>query len=117
MPGCQRCRKAVFLKVVFGSPPAELLRIGSLVAQWGRAACQCRRHRFSPQVRKIPWRRKWQPAPVFLSGEIHGQWSLAGYSPWRRKESNTIEQLNVHKDSRTPWGLNKTSWGSILLSH
>jgi len=47
-------------------------------------ACQCRRHkrhRFDPWVRKIPWRREWLPAPVFLLGEIHGQMSLAGYSP------------------------------------
>ena len=31
------------------------------------------------------WKRKWQPTPVFLSGEYHGQGSLAGYSPWGRK--------------------------------
>ena len=36
-------------------------------------------------VRKIPCRRKWQPTPVFLLGEPHGQRSLAGYSPWGRK--------------------------------
>jgi len=41
--------------------------------------CQCRRCRFNPWVRKIP-RRKWQPIPVFLPGESHGQRSLAGYS-------------------------------------
>ena len=29
----------------------------------------------------IPWRRKWQPALVFLPGKLHGQRSLAGYSP------------------------------------
>ena len=34
-----------------------------------------------------PWRRAWQPTPVFLPGESHGQRSLAGYSPWGRKES------------------------------
>ena len=34
---------------------------------------------------EIPWRRKWQPTPVFLPGESHGQRSLAGYSPWGRK--------------------------------
>ena len=48
-------------------------------------ACQCRRHKrlgFDPWVRKIPWRRKWQPSPVFLPGEFHGQRSPAGYSPW-----------------------------------
>ena len=32
-------------------------------------------------VRKIPWRRKWQPTPVFLPGESHGQWGLVSYSP------------------------------------
>ena len=45
---------------------------------------QCRSHRscgFDPGVRKIPWRRKWLPTPVFLLGESHGQRSLAGYSP------------------------------------
>ena len=36
---------------------------------------------FGPWVRKIPWRRLWQPTPVFLSGESHGQKSLVGYSP------------------------------------
>ena len=42
-----------------------------------------------PQVRKIPWRRAWQPTPVFLPGESHGQRSLAGYSPCGRKEMDT----------------------------
>ena len=48
------------------------------------------------QVRKIPWRRKWQPTPVFLPGEFHGQRSLADYSPWVPKESDTTEQLHFH---------------------
>ena len=46
--------------------------------------CQCRRyqkHRFDPWVKKIPWRRAWQPTPGFLPGESHGQRNLAGYSP------------------------------------
>ena len=46
--------------------------------------CQCRRRkrlRFNPRVRKILWMRVWQPTPVFLPGESHGQRSLAGYSP------------------------------------
>ena len=42
---------------------------------------QCRRHRFDPWVRKTPWRKKWQPTPVFLPGKSHGQRSLAGWSP------------------------------------
>jgi len=36
---------------------------------------------FDPWVGKIPWRREWQPTPVFLSGESHEQRSLAGYGP------------------------------------
>ena len=44
-------------------------------------ACQCRKCGFDPWVRKIPWRRKWQPTPVFLPGKSHGQRSLVGYSP------------------------------------
>ena len=54
-----------------------------------KSACQCRRHGFSPWVGKIPWRRKWQPTPVFLPGESHGQRSLEGYSSWGHKESDT----------------------------
>ena len=49
--------------------------------------CQCRRHGFNPQVGKIPWRRKWQPIPVFLPGKSHRQRRLAGYSPWGCKKS------------------------------
>ena len=43
------------------------------------SACQCRRHKrhsFNPWLRKIPWRRKGQPTPVFLPGKSHGQRSL-----------------------------------------
>ena len=43
---------------------------------------QCNRPKFDPWVGKIPWRRKWQPMPVFLPGESHGQRSLLVYSPW-----------------------------------
>ena len=46
---------------------------------------RCKRHRFNPWVGKIPWRRRWQPTPVFLSREAQGQRSLVGYSPWGRK--------------------------------
>ena len=49
--------------------------------------CQCKRCRFDPWVRKIPWRRKRQPTPVFLPGKSHGQRSLAGYSPWSLKRT------------------------------
>ena len=45
---------------------------------------------------KIPWRRVWQPTPVFLPGEPHGQRSLEGYSPWELKESDVAERLSAH---------------------
>ena len=46
---------------------------------------QCRRHKrlgFDPCIRKIPWKRTWQPTPVLLPRESHGQRTLAGYSAW-----------------------------------
>ena len=57
------------------------------------STCQgrrCKRCGFDPWVEK-GMRRAWQPTPVFLPGESHGQRSLAGYSPWGRKESDTSE--------------------------
>ena len=56
---------------------------------------------FDPWAGKIPWRRAWQPTPVFLPGESHGQRSLAGYSPGRCKESDTTERL-THTRCRVP---------------
>ena len=56
--------------------------------------CQCRRcknHGFDPWIRKIPWRRAWQPTLVFLPGEPRGQRSLVGSSPWGHKELDMIE--------------------------
>ena len=54
----------------------------------------CGRPGFNPWVRKIPWKRKCQPSPVFLPGEFHGQRSLAGYSPWGLKELDMTEWLH-----------------------
>ncbi|XP_070324437.1 zinc finger MYND domain-containing protein 12 isoform X1 [Odocoileus virginianus] len=54
-------------------------------------ACQFRRGGFDSWVRKIPWRGVWQPTPVFLPGESHGQRSLVVYSPWGRTESDITE--------------------------
>ena len=58
-------------------------------------------------VGKILWRRAWQPRPVFLPGESHGQRSLAGCSPWGRRESNMIDGVSssfntLREDSRGP---------------
>ena len=63
------------------------------------SVCQyrrCRRCGFDPWVRKIPWRRTWQPSPVFLPGKSQGESGLVGYSPWDRKELDTTELLSMH---------------------
>ena len=58
-------------------------------------AFQCRKCVFNPRVRKIPWRKKWQPTPVFLPGKSHGQRSLVGCSPWGHKGSDTTKDLHT----------------------
>ena len=64
--------------------------------RWLRIHSQCRRHRFNLWIRKILWRREWQPTPVFLPGESQGQRSLAGYSPWGCKELDMTESLSIY---------------------
>ena len=58
---------------------------------------QCRKCRFYPWVRKIPWRRAWQLTSVFLTGKSLGQRSLVGYNPRGRKESDTTQQPDNNK--------------------
>ena len=68
------------------------------------SACQCRRRkrqRFSPWVRKIPQKRKWQLTPVFLLGKSYGQRSLAGHSPQGHKESDMTKLLSMRSCART----------------
>ena len=63
-------------------------------ASGGEPACQFRRHKrcwFDPWVRKIPWKRKRQPTPVFLPGTFHGQGILACFSPLGHKELDITE--------------------------
>ena len=63
-----------------------------------QSACRCRRCGIDPWVRKIPWRRKWQPTPVLWLGRIP-QRSLADCSPWGHKELDTTYELNSkHKE-------------------
>ena len=69
---------------------------GEAVVQESTCQCRrCKRRGFHSWVRKIPWRRKWQPTPVFLPGKSHGQRSLMGYSPRGPKESDTTELLST----------------------
>ena len=69
-------------------------------------ACQCRSHKrrgFDPWVGKIPWRRAWQPTPVFLPGESHGQRCRLAYSPWCDESDMTevAEHTRVHTHTHT----------------
>ena len=76
--------------------PSFLISFSSLMYIKGGFTYIRRRCRFDPWVRKIPWRRKWQPTPVFLPGKFYGQRSLAGYSPWGHRKSDMTEWLGPH---------------------
>ena len=72
-------------------------------------AYQCRRHKrqgFDPWVRKIPWRRVWQPTLAILPGESHGQRSLVDYSPKGCKESDRTKTAQHKCTEHTVWPLN-----------
>ena len=62
--------------------PSGLLTRSSGGANGKESTCQCRRSRINPWVGKIPWKREWQPTPVFLPGKSHGQRSLVSYTLW-----------------------------------
>ena len=68
----------------------------SLVAQWKRTCLSMQKS----WIRFLGWEdtleKKWQPTPVFLPGKFHGQRSLAGYSPWGRKQLDTTWWLSTH---------------------
>ena len=92
----RKCWRSFSREMTSPDLPYRLLFMEELksVSSGEEFACKCRRrkrHRFNPWVWKSPWRRAWQPAPLFLPGESHGQRTLAGYSPWGNKESNTTE--------------------------
>ena len=65
----------------------------SLVAQTIKNLPAKQETQVDPWVWKIPWRREWQPTPIFLPGEFHGQRSLEGYSPWGHRKSDMTEWL------------------------
>ena len=74
--------------------PQEELR-ASQVVQLQRI-WKHKRPGFDPRVRKIPWKKKRQPTPVFLPGKFHGQRSLVGYSPWDYEESDATDHAHAH---------------------
>ena len=96
---------SVYLQSKLQKSVTVFLKIGigvGWVVKWGfpggttskEPACQYRRHkrhRFDPSFGKTPWETAWQPTPVFLPGESHGQGSLVGYSPWGCKELDTTK--------------------------
>ena len=87
-------------KVLFGFFPKMLkMNLGLPSGASGKeSACQCRRGKismFDPCVGMICWSRKWQPTPVFLPGESHGQRNLVGFGPWRLKESDMTEHTCI----------------------
>ena len=55
--------------------------------------------RFDPWVGKIPWRRAWQPIPVFLPGESHGQRSVVGYSSQVAESLTRLKRLSIHTEA------------------
>ena len=69
---------------------------------------------FDPWVGKIPWRRKWQPSPVFLPGKSHGQRSLVGYCPLGHKESDTTKGLSTHTHTHTSCCISFPQPGTVL---
>ena len=88
----------IFLPLNLHSP-----QIGGASGKESNCQCRrCKRHEFDPWIGKIPWRRKWQRTSIFLPGKSHGQRSLARYSPWGHKESETDEWLSTHTHTHSP---------------
>ena len=66
-----------------------------------------------PWVRKIPWRREWQPTPLCFPGESHGQRSLEGYSPQSHKNTR-LKQFSTHSRMGLPWQCSSQGSGLSL---
>ena len=100
---CRSCefqqyfRKSTMLTVRATRASQAALAVKALPASAGDARDASSSH---PWVGKIPWRRKWPPAPVFLPGESHGQRRLMGYSPWGRKQSDMTQHSTAEEGRR-----------------
>ena len=76
------------------------------MAQWEWIFLQYRRLESDPWIGKIPWKKKWQPTPVLLPRESHGQRSLAGYDSlghkwvgqdWATKQQHVLQLYIRHE--------------------
>ena len=100
------CKAWSIASLSYASPSA-MIRLPSWLSG-KESACHCRRCKFNPFVRKIPWRWKYQPIPVFLPGKSHGQRSLEGCSPcvaksWTRLCSWAHMQVILTYIKLEPW--------------
>ena len=99
-PRISRSKMVERLEYSNESPGVSTSGMNEIIAwlRWEKkSAClpACGRPGFDPRVGKIPRRREWQSTPIFLPGESYGQRSLADYSPWGLKESDTFERLTL----------------------
>ena len=72
-----------------------MVQWASLMAQTVKTLLSMWETWFDPWAGKIPWRRKWQPTPVFSPRKSHGQRSLEDYSPRSHEKLDTSEQLTL----------------------
>ena len=88
-------------------------RLKHRLPRWKEFSCQCRRHkslRFSHWVRKIPWRRKWQPTPVFFweipwteeSGRLQSMELQRVRHDWATKHKLSLAHFSAWEDARVP---------------
>ena len=80
----------------------DFIFLGSKITAGDDCSSEIKRHlllggKAMTNLGNMPWRRKWQPTPVFLPGKSHGWWSLVGYCPWGCKESDITEQLHFRR--------------------
>ena len=85
-----KCNKTLKFKLVIKTSLFLPVYTSSLGLTSKESACQCKRHVFDPWVGKIPWRRKWQPTPIFLPGKSHAHRSLTGYRVTKRVRHDLV---------------------------